>query len=251
MEAIASNDIHRVRQLIQIALKQGRSIRIILERIEQAIHHVYEARGYTDLDFDLHLYIMNLAGRKGQFVLSKAIGGPSEATIRRRTRPATIHPCLAEPTPVEISANIQSCLADALSTTDPEPVGWTIMLDGITIRRRLRRLKKNRQNFMVGCAREDAEGLCLEMKNPEAILAVINAIFGDSPTCQLGREATVVAVAPFRKTVYHAVAIMASATCKTEKAESFAHVLRMIMTLFTELCSRLGPLWVISSDEQG
>lgn len=151
----------RIQKLVQIALKQGRSPRAIISRIEQAVAGVYEARGYADVDYDLHRLIRNLAGRKGLYALSKAIGGPSSSTIQRRTNPATVLPSAGKPTPSEISSNIRSCLGEALSAaTGRVRTGWSLMVDGLAIRQRLRRLKRDGLNWIVGPCREHVDGLC-------------------------------------------------------------------------------------------
>ncbi|KAG1786519.1 uncharacterized protein HD556DRAFT_1248152, partial [Suillus plorans] len=58
--AISENDIPRIHQVINIALRNGASIREIVNKLEDALEGVYQPRGYGASDLDIATLVFRL-----------------------------------------------------------------------------------------------------------------------------------------------------------------------------------------------
>jgi hypothetical protein len=87
------------------------------------------------------------------------------------------------------------------------------------------------------------------MNNMESVLKIVDAVHGDSPTCHYGREATVLAIGPYRERNYHGVPIGQTQTCKSEKGPGFAVLLKMTLEEWkTHGEPHSGPVFSVSFD---
>ncbi|TFY81510.1 hypothetical protein EWM64_g2508 [Hericium alpestre] len=244
MMAVATKDVKRIRQLFNLALKEGMSPRAILSRIERAIEGVYEARGFDEFDFDLARLLRHLSGRKGLFALSRAIGLPSSTTVQNRLTSPIIVPCASRPKPSDIAQNIVSCTRSIYVPTENIARGFGLMIDGLALNQLARWWKSTNQ--VVGFCREHSEGLDLAMTDLKSILKVVDAVHGAEPSCHYAREATVAAAGAFGQEGYEPVPIMVSGTCKSETSEDFANTVRLLIEQWK--IHGPGPLWIVSTD---
>lgn len=83
---LSSQDVPRLRQLLSVQLKQGKSIDAILAKLAYAIDGTYRAKGYTQEDVDVALLAWRLGGPRLLHVLSKKEGYPSTRTIARKVK---------------------------------------------------------------------------------------------------------------------------------------------------------------------
>ncbi|KAK7006523.1 hypothetical protein R3P38DRAFT_3213818 [Favolaschia claudopus] len=86
------------------------------------------------------------------------------------------------------------------------------------------------------------------MDSMDSVLAVLEAVHGDSPTCHYGREATVAAIAPFSAQNYHGLPIVQTQTCKSERGAGFASLLSSIMEQWELNAADNGDIWVLGID---
>ncbi|KAF8142296.1 hypothetical protein K438DRAFT_1911264 [Mycena galopus ATCC 62051] len=104
-------------------------------------------------------------------------------------------------------------------------------------------------NQIIGLCREHSGHLDLSMNSMDSVLAVVEAVHGDAPTCHYGREATVIAVAPFWATNYHGLPIAQTQTCKAEKGAEFSILLQTILEQWSVHGEPAnGPIWVVGTD---
>lgn len=80
--AISERDIPRLQQIINVALRNGASIRQIVNKLEDALEGVYHPRGYDTNDLDIATLVYRLSGRQLLFALSHKLAIPSLRTLR-------------------------------------------------------------------------------------------------------------------------------------------------------------------------
>ncbi|KAK6996107.1 hypothetical protein R3P38DRAFT_2480378, partial [Favolaschia claudopus] len=124
--------------------------------------------------------------------------------------------------------------------------GYCLMIDGLHLCQRCRWHRPT--NLILGLCREHSGDLDLSMDSIDSVLAVLEAVHGDSPTCHYGREATVAAVAPFSSEDYHGLPIVQTQTCKSEKGPGFANLLSSIMEQWELNATDNADIWVLGID---
>jgi hypothetical protein len=244
--ALATFDIPRLHHLIRIAIKQGLGVEEIISRIEEAAKRLYNVKSFTLAENKFMRLIKRLAGRKAVYAMSKFLGLPSASTIRE-SNPPKLLPSVGVPKPSEIAANITTFFG--VKSTDPPSaaVGHCLMLDGIHLCQRCRWHRPT--NRSLGLCREHSSQLDLGMKDMDSVLAVLDAVHGDSPTTHYGREATVGAIGRFGPENYHALPILQTQTCKSEKGKDFAELLELILEQWKiHGAPQNGPILTVAMD---
>ncbi|KAJ7605499.1 hypothetical protein DFH06DRAFT_1384981 [Mycena polygramma] len=222
---------------------QGAGIDEIIWRIEEAAKHLYNVKSFTENERQFMRVIKRMAGRKAVYAMSKFLGLPSATTVAESNPPRLI-PSVGTPKAAEIAANISTFFPASI---DQPKVGHCLMIDGLHLCQRCRWYRPTNQ--ILGLCREHSGELDLSMSTMDSVLAVLEAVHGDSPTCHYGREATVAAVAPFRSENYHGLPIVQTQTCKSEKGVGFTALLNSILVQW-ELHGgpNNGDLWVVGID---
>ncbi|EIW60546.1 uncharacterized protein TRAVEDRAFT_45796 [Trametes versicolor FP-101664 SS1] len=163
-------------------------------------------------------------------------------------------PSISKPSDEEMKANISSFFGPATHTAAPDGSvsGHCLMMDGIAVEQRASYSRVT--NEVVGLCREHSGALDLHVISLDAIKHVAAALNDEVPTCHLGKECTVAALAPYRAKNYHAVPILVSPSCKAEKAEEMAEWIRRFLKWWKESPdgeARHGPIWCVATDGDG
>lgn len=79
--AISHNDIPRIHQIVNVALRNGASVREVVNKLEDALEGVYRPRGYGADDLDMATLIFRLGGRQLLFALNQKLCLPSLRTL--------------------------------------------------------------------------------------------------------------------------------------------------------------------------
>jgi hypothetical protein len=109
MLLISTHDIPRLRHIIELSLKQKRSLSYIVDRLEQAIDGVYKATGqHTDWEMDLALLVYRLGGWRLLWTMIVTFNLPSIRTLKRKVNRVTVRPCLRATDDETVSENIQN-----------------------------------------------------------------------------------------------------------------------------------------------
>ncbi|KAK6971295.1 hypothetical protein R3P38DRAFT_2587415 [Favolaschia claudopus] len=248
--AMSTCDIPRLNMLIRVGLKQRAGPNELIKRIAGAVSTLnpngYSTRSYTDTDKKFMRCMKHIAGRKGVYALSKALGLPSMSTIRA-SKPLRLLPSFAAPKPAEIGANICTFFGPDSPNSKFPTSGHVLMIDGLHLSQRA--CWHRASNQILGLCREHSETLDLSMNNMDSVLKVVDAVHGEAPTCHYGREATVLAVGAFRNSNYHGVPIGQTQTCKSEKGPAFAALLRTAIEQWEVHGEpHNGPLFLVSTD---
>ncbi|KAJ7758390.1 hypothetical protein B0H16DRAFT_1689376 [Mycena metata] len=228
--ALSTCDIPRLSTLMRVAAKQRAGPKEMIKRIADAATGLspngYSPKSFTDTEKKLMRCMKRFAGRKGVYALSKALGMPSSSTIRA-SNPLRLLPSVAAPKAEDIGTNIRTFFGAGSPNSVFPPTGHTLMIDGIHLSQRA--CWHRGTNQIIGLCREHSEPFDLTMNSMESVLKIVEAVHGDSPTCHYGREATVLAIGPYRDHNYHGVPIGQTQTCKSEKGAGFAALLTMTL----------------------
>ncbi|KAJ7432297.1 hypothetical protein B0H11DRAFT_1760724 [Mycena galericulata] len=188
----------------------------------------------------------HLAGRKGVYALSKALGLPSASTTRSSNLLRFL-PSVSAPKAAEIGTNIRTFFGPESPNSSFRKAGHTLMIDGIHLSQRASWHRATNQ--IIGLCREHSAPFDLAMNDMTSVLKVVDAVHGECPSCHYGREATVLAVAAFRDDNYHGVPIAQTQTCKSEKGAGFAVLLRTAMDQWDiHGAPYNGPLFTVGFD---
>ncbi|KAG1813664.1 uncharacterized protein BJ212DRAFT_1482561 [Suillus subaureus] len=79
--AVSERDIPHLQQIINIALRNGASIRQIVNKLEDALEGAYHPRGYDATDLDIATLIYRLGGHQLLFALNQKLAIPSLCTL--------------------------------------------------------------------------------------------------------------------------------------------------------------------------
>ncbi|KAJ7663276.1 hypothetical protein DFH06DRAFT_986756 [Mycena polygramma] len=233
MMAIASNDVHRVSQLICVGLNNGESIGALLERFYRACVDVhqegpkYNPKGFTPEDYMVGLTVLRLGGARLAEILHRALGLPGLATLRKHSiiRPLRASPAM--PTIAEIKENIDAYTAgEEVPTGAPRIVHRVIMLDEIAVEKRMR--WDDKTNMMLGACREHSHNASLEFCALSDATTFFEAV--DLNQVHFATEATVIALGSLAREpkIYNPRPICISGTCKQEKGDEHAAFLRSV-----------------------
>ncbi|KAJ7032090.1 hypothetical protein C8F04DRAFT_1185331 [Mycena alexandri] len=260
---IASEEFAGLRRLLEQALSQGSTPKMILAILERAIRKVYRVRGgFNKRELDISFLVKAIGGPKLLYALQKCLGLASVSTIRRHYKVPKLVASIGTPTKEDIHSNISAFFDPDIK---PPPVfpncselpGNSLMFDGVALETRLRYCPD--RDAIMGLCREHSDRVNTKVESLESIEQVRKALAetdkkSTTRVCH-GSDATVVAVAPYaNEKHYTAVPIVVSPTDKTETGADFAKWLNTVLEAW-----RLdpngeklhGPIWSIESDGDG
>ncbi|KAF8160309.1 hypothetical protein BJ912DRAFT_1151048 [Pholiota molesta] len=217
-EAIAREDIPRIRSLMAAQLRAGSSIFTILEKIDLAVQHKFIARGYSLSDHERGYLILKLGGRSAAVIAHRALGIPSIDAIKRRMAASPLRSSAGYPTKEELTANLTHCYPDSKSPSSFDRsapiIGMSMQLDEIKIQERLR--WDPRTNQILGVCREHGCTTPLEFKSMLQADALLKAL--QDGNVHLASEATVagLSILTGEPADYSTRAFLISGSCKQE-----------------------------------
>ena len=222
---IATKDIPGLCRLISAALRCGSSAERIVELIQKAIAGIYVPQGFSNRDLDIAFLVKAIGGPRLLYALQKSYGLPSESTIRRRRKIPHLLSAISTPSKEENDQNMSTFLNPAIKP--PPPLvngvipGNVVMFDGVALEEKCRYCPE--RNQIMGLCREHSARVKTEVNDLQGIEDIRTALFSfetdDKKVC-FGRDATVVAIAPYARTEYYkAVPLVVSPSDKIEKWE--------------------------------
>lgn len=87
---LADKDVSGVHRLISQARRDGLSLNAILGRLQQAVAGTYNAKGYSENEYDLAILAMRLGGQSLLHALHKAAGFPGATTVYAKIRERSV-----------------------------------------------------------------------------------------------------------------------------------------------------------------
>lgn len=153
MLAIASGKDVNVSQLINIGLRQNRSIAAITRNDHAAAKGMYRPKSYTEEEDMKGLLLFKLGGSRVAGIAHCALGLPAVSTLQSRVTMPSLIPSHASPTPMEVMKNIEACFEGIQDVLDGKHVVHQVaMFDEIATEKRLR--WDENTNFFLGVCRE-------------------------------------------------------------------------------------------------
>ncbi|KAJ7608465.1 hypothetical protein DFH06DRAFT_1017692 [Mycena polygramma] len=257
---IATEEFAGLRRILEQALAQGATPKMILAILERALRKVYRVRGgFNRRELDISFLVKAIGGPKLLYALQKSLGLASVSTIRRNYRAPKLIASIGTPTKEEIHSNIAAFFNPDIK---PAPVfpncselpGNVLMFDGVALETRLRYCPE--RDAILGLCREHSGRVNTKVESLESLEEVRKALAetdkkSTTRVCH-GCDATVVAVAPYaNEKNYTAVPIVVSPTDKTETGVEFAKWLHTVLEawkLDPNGEKMHGPIWSIESD---
>ena len=186
--------------------------------MDRAISGTYAPQSdWTDHEFAVSFLVKAIGGPCLLYALQKAEGYPSVTTLRKRKAIPEVIPSLGTPSYDEINSNITALLGE----NGRKPLqnwlcGQVIMIDGVAIEQAAH-FYFNRKS-VLGLCREHSNSTKKNIDDVQDLHNIAKAL--DNGDCHYGKDVTILAIAPVTdKENYHAVPIIVSPSCKSEKGE--------------------------------
>ncbi|KZW01559.1 hypothetical protein EXIGLDRAFT_760768 [Exidia glandulosa HHB12029] len=251
---LAQNNIPKLRWVLTVALKRGKSPVHLLRILTQAVDGLYRARGYSQAELDISFLVSAIGGPRLLYALSRSHGLVSKRTIVRHLRVPRLRPSIKRPTSSDINTNISSlCDPDVLPVPQPLKAaqslpGHVAMFDGIALEPRPSYCYYS--DSVAGLSRETADAVETRAVSKESVDAIRDAL--TEKRVRFGSEATVVAIGPYADyTHYTPVPIVVSPSDKTEKGPTLAEWMETVLESWKAHQygqSLRGPIWSLASD---
>ncbi|KAL0061746.1 hypothetical protein AAF712_011419 [Marasmius tenuissimus] len=130
------------------------------------------------------------------------------------------------------------------------PPGHTLSLDEVAIDEHP--FYQKQRDKVGGLCREHTDHLNLTIGvTLDNVFAAAEAVFCETPTAHLAKEATVAAISALSRTGYHAKPILISPTCKVVCMEDSVHIIEVILLAWkTSSHGEVahGPIWIVAVD---
>jgi hypothetical protein len=198
--------------------------------------------------YDVALLVLRLGGRKLLYVLNHYISIPSICALRRVHIFTWLMPSIGTPKLDDVLFNIHSIFSPKLDGMDairPFPTGMSVLWDEV-----------NEEDVACYFPHSDSVGgLCHEHSDKVNVRLTTfdNAItiaqaLADG-TVHYGKEASIVALCSFGKTLRGAFPVLLSPTCKTESPVESALLVQLVISAWKQLGEEyFGPIWLFASD---
>jgi hypothetical protein len=263
MMFLASNNVVRLSQLISAVLKRRNNPSAILEKLIQSVNGLYNPQtGFTTRDFDLAFLCKAIGGPRLLFTFQKSFGLISERTLKRGGRIPKLLVSIGMPSEKEVAINITSFFDPSIrpspSSLDPasQLPGNTLIFDDVALESKCRYCPDHQA--IIGLCREHVHNVDTSIRNFESLEKIRDLLActdNNKPGVCLGKNATVVAVAPCSQDDhYSAIPIVVSPTDGKEKWCSLAKWIRTVLDTWKEHPFGdpvSGPIWSIASDGDG
>lgn len=243
--AIATMDVPRLKQLIRVALARNVSISRLIRLLQDAVEGTYSARGYMDDDIDLGVLVYRLGGPKLVYAMGHGAGLPSLTAIKKRSKCVSLRPSTGAIRAEDIDYNLRAHLGPPGSTSPSHKrKGHSLLIDEASLDEHARYFRWN--NRIGGICREHEHTVDTTISSIDSIRNV--AAHLDNGTCHIGRECSVLSLAAFSEEDYHAMALVMSATCKTEKWPEQAKWIELALQRCELYEESRGAVWSVATD---
>ena len=243
---LSENDVPRLRQLLKVALRNGRNIHYVIDKVHEAIMGLYRARGYTrgytEKDIDLGCLILRIGGPRLLHALRQVYGLPSVSFLYQKSIPA-FKACTGAFSSEVLRANIDQMISES---SESSRCLWVLMWDEVSTEKRLR--WNAADNLLYGLCREHGHRVNLEFNTVEDVAAVCRGIQQD--VVHMCSEVSVLAVASICTNDYRAIALLALPTCKHSTATEQAQIVTAFLSEWKSnpKTQSLGPIISVGSD---
>ncbi|KAG1829252.1 hypothetical protein EV424DRAFT_1470766 [Suillus variegatus] len=229
--AISENDIPRIHQVINIALRNGASIREIVNKLEDALEGVYRPRGYGADDLDIATLVFRLGGHQLLFALNHKLGLPSLRTLRSKSTFTSLMPTIGPIRNEQLDHNIQTIIVDTRAASEP--------LRGMAVH-------FSKHNKVGGLCWKHLHIVDPVLRTYDSAVNIAQKIHKGE--VHLGKELTVIGVSCFGEDGIYPV--LAAPTCKMEDASDMDIILAQTVDRWNAsgAATSVGPAWSFATD---
>ncbi|KAG2742207.1 hypothetical protein P692DRAFT_201659687, partial [Suillus brevipes Sb2] len=241
--AISENDIPRIHQVINIALRNGASIKEVVNKLEDALEGVYRPRGYGADDFDIATLVFRLGGRQLLFALNQKLNIPSLRTLRANSTFTSLMPTIGPIRNEQYDQNIQTIVLD--TRLDSLPLrGVSFMIDEIALKEMAVHFRKF--NKVGGLCWKHSHVVDPVLRTYDSAVSIAQKLHEGH--VHLGKELTVIGVSCFSEDEIYP--ILAAPTCKTEDASDMERILAQTVERWnsSDAVTSVGPAWSFATD---
>lgn len=256
---LATHDVKRLRQTLAVSLRRGSSPRYLMSKLDRAIAGLYNARGpgggFSQRELHVALLAKAHGGPRLLYALNKSHGLPSLGAVNASFDVPCLLPSIRVPTTQDTHINADSFLAPHIKPAAPvygslnKRTGVEVMADDVALDEKGCYIPKF--DAIGGICRQHVAKIRVSgIKELTHVESVANSI--DAGQCHFGKDATVVAIAPYgRANHYGATPLLASPTCKSEDGISLSIWLNAFIQGYnTHKYGRAqqGPIWALASN---
>jgi hypothetical protein len=241
--AVSENDIPRLQQIINVALRHGTSVREIVNKLEDALEGAYCPRGYGADDLDIATLVYRLGGRQLLFALNHKLSLPSLRTLRARSTFTTITPTIGPIRDEHMHENIHTIILGPRSDTSPKR-GVSLMIDEIALEEMAVHFSK--YNKVGGLCWKHSHLVDPVLRTYESAVNIAQNIHAGQ--VHLGKELTVIGASFFGEDDIYP--LLAAPTCKAEDAADMEHLLARAINSWSAAGAgaSAGPIWSFATD---
>lgn len=244
--AISHDDIPCIHQIINVALRNGASVRAVVNKLEDALEGVYHPRGYGADDLDMATLIFRLGGRQLLFALNQKLSLPSLRTLRAKSTFTSLVPTIGPIRNNQFDQNIQTIILDARAASPSKlpPHGISFMIDEIVLEEMAVHFSK--YNKVGGLCWKHAHIIDPVLRTYDSAVSIAQKIH-DSKV-HLGKELTVIGVSCFGEDEIYP--IPTAPTCKAEGASDMERILAQTIEHWnaSDAATSVGPVWSFATD---
>ncbi|KAG1761169.1 hypothetical protein EDD22DRAFT_954319 [Suillus occidentalis] len=241
--AISENDIPRIHQVINIALRNGPSIREVVNKLEDALEGVYRPRGYGAGDFDIATLVFRLGGHQLLFALNQKLNIPSLRTLCANSTFTSLMPTIGPIRNKQYDQNIQTIVLD--TRLDSLPLrGVSFMIDEIALEEMAVHFRKF--NKVGGLCWKHSHFVDPVLRTRDSAVSIAQKLHEGH--VHLGKELTVIGVSCFGEDEIYP--ILAAPTCKMEDALDMERILAQTVERWNSsgAVTSVGPAWSFATD---
>ncbi|KAL0571323.1 hypothetical protein V5O48_010645 [Marasmius crinis-equi] len=251
---ITNNSVPGVTRLLAQCSSEGIGVRATIERMSRAVRGDYHSHKYTEDEIDLATLSYLTGGGGLLYALHQSDSAlPSLSTVNaHRVDFDLITSVGLSDLAEDIGYNISKLFGpdDTDDSPPPPQTGHTLSLDEVAIDEHP--FYQKHRDKLGGLCREHTDHLDLTVGlTPDNVFAAAEAVFCETPTAHLAKEATVAAISRLSRTGYYAKPILISPTCKVVCVEDSVHIIEVIIAVWKESPNGEvihGPIWIIAVD---
>lgn len=241
--AVSENNILRLQQIINVALRHGTSIHEIVNKLEDALKGVYHPRGYGTDDLDIATLVYRLGGCQLLFALNQKLSLPSLQTLHTRSIFTTITPTIGPIRDEHIIENIHTIVLSPHNDSSPKR-GVSLMIDEIALKEMAVHFSK--YNKVGGLCWKHSHLVNFVLRMYESAVNIAQKIHAGQ--VHLGKELTVIGASFFGEDGIYP--LLAAPTCKAEDANDMEQLLARAINCWSAVGAGalVGPIWSFATD---
>ncbi|KAH7918867.1 hypothetical protein BV22DRAFT_1023900, partial [Leucogyrophana mollusca] len=245
LQCIIDHNVPRLYHTAAMAMRNGASIRAIINTIEAAIEGIYHPRGFGADDFDLALLVYRLGGHNLLYAMNHKLGLPSLRALRNHLDFTNIMPTVSTISADQIIHNITNVVIEPRTRAGRDTIyGVSFKMDEVALEEMAVHFRKS--NCIGGLCWKHSSCIDPVLHSCESAVTIAEKL--KAGEVHLGKEMSVIAVSCFNEDGTYP--ILAAPTCKTEDASDMEMIFGLAINCWnhTEASAKVGPLWSFATD---